>query len=126
MEKLVADNKLPGVLTVVARRGQAVFADSAGYRDVAARAPVTEDTIYRIYSMTKAITSTAIMMLYEEGKFQLDDPISRYLPMFKDMRVYAGGGAGEIRHSASQKPDHLQAIADPHFGPDLRLHRFPR
>jgi CubicO group peptidase (beta-lactamase class C family) len=93
MEKLVANNKLPGVLTVVARRGQAAYAESVGYRDVAAKAPVTEDTLYRIYSMTKPITSTAIMMLYEEGRFQLDDPISRYLPMFKDMRVFAGGTA---------------------------------
>jgi CubicO group peptidase (beta-lactamase class C family) len=92
MEQLVADNKLPGVLTVVARRGRAAYADCVGYRDVAAKLPVTEDTIYRIYSMTKPITSTAIMMLYEEGKFQLDEPISRYLPMFKDVRVYAGGG----------------------------------
>lgn len=93
MQKLVADNKLPGVLTVVARRGRAAYADCVGYRDVAAKAPVTEDTLYRIYSMTKPITSTAIMMLYEEGRFQLDDPISRYLPMFKEMRVYAGGTA---------------------------------
>jgi CubicO group peptidase (beta-lactamase class C family) len=92
MEQLVADNKFPGVLTVVARRGRVAYADSVGYRDVGAKAPVTEDTVYRIYSMTKPITSTAIMILYEEGKFQLDDPISRYLPMFKDMRVYAGGG----------------------------------
>jgi CubicO group peptidase (beta-lactamase class C family) len=104
MEKLVADNKLPGVLTVVARRGKAVYAESAGYRDVAARLPVTEDTIYRIYSMTKAITSTAIMMLYEEGRFQLDDPISRYLPMFKDVRVYAGGGAEKYDTVPAKNP----------------------
>ncbi len=93
MEKLVSDNKFPGILAVVARRGRAAYAESVGYRDVAAKAPVTEDTLYRIYSMTKPITSTAIMMLYEEGKFQLDDPIARYLPMFKEMRVYAGGTA---------------------------------
>jgi CubicO group peptidase (beta-lactamase class C family) len=104
MEKLVADNKLPGVLTVVARHGQAVFSEAAGYRDVAAKAPVTEDTIYRIYSMTKAITSTAIMMLYEEGRFQLDDPISRYLPMFKDVRVYAGGGAEKYDTVPAKSP----------------------
>jgi len=91
MEKLVADNKLPGVQVVVARRGKAAYAECVGYRDVAAKTPVTEDTLYRIYSMTKAITSTAIMMLYEEGRFQLDDPISRYLPMFKQQRVFAGG-----------------------------------
>ncbi|HEY7991000.1 MAG TPA: serine hydrolase domain-containing protein [Stellaceae bacterium] len=104
MEKLVADNKLPGVLTVVARRGKAAYCDMVGYRDVAAKAPVTEDTVYRIYSMTKAITSTAIMMLYEEGKFQLDDPISHYLPMFKDMRVYAGGTPEKYDTVAAKSP----------------------
>jgi CubicO group peptidase (beta-lactamase class C family) len=104
MEKLVADNKLPGVLTVVARRGKAAYCDMVGYRDVAAKTPVTEDTLYRIYSMTKPITSTAIMMLYEEGKFQLDDPISRYLPMFKDVRVYAGGGAAKYDTVPAKSP----------------------
>ncbi len=104
MEKLVADNKFPGMLTVVARRGRAAYAESVGYRDVAAKAPVTEDTLYRIYSMTKPITSTAIMMLYEEGKFQLDDPISRYLPMFKDVRVYAGGTADRYDTVPAKSP----------------------
>lgn len=104
MERYVADNKLPGVLTVVARRGKAAYAECVGYRDVAAKAPVTEDTVYRIYSMTKAITSTAIMMLYEEGKFQLDDPISRYLPMFKDVRVFAGGTAEKYDTVPAKSP----------------------
>jgi CubicO group peptidase (beta-lactamase class C family) len=104
MEKLVADNKLPGVLTVVARRGRAAYAECVGYRDVAAKAPVTEDTLYRIYSMTKPITSTAIMMLYEEGRFQLDDPISRYLPMFKDVRVYGGGTADRYDTVPAKSP----------------------
>ncbi len=104
MEKLVADNKFPGMLTVVARRGKVAYADCVGYRDVAAKAPVTEDTVYRIYSMTKAITSTAIMMLYEEGKFQLDDPISRYLPMFKDVRVFAGGTAEKYDTVPAKSP----------------------
>ena len=54
------------------------------------------DTIVRIYSMTKPLTSTAIMMLYEEGRFQLDDPISKFIPAFKNPRVYAGGSRGKI------------------------------
>jgi CubicO group peptidase (beta-lactamase class C family) len=104
MEGLVADAKLPGALVVIARRGKAVFCEHAGFRNVVAKQPVTEDTIYRIYSMTKPITSTAIMMLYEEGRFQLDDPISRYLPMFKDMRVYAGGPAAKYDTVPAKSP----------------------
>ncbi len=59
--------------------------------DIGGGVPMADDTIVRIYSMTKPLTSTAVMMLYEEGRFQLDDPITRFLPAFRDMRVYAGG-----------------------------------
>jgi CubicO group peptidase (beta-lactamase class C family) len=93
MELQVAQNKLPGLITLIARRGKVVHAECRGQMDAEGKRPMTEDTIFRIYSMTKPITSTAIMMLYEEGRFQLDDPISRYLPMFKSMRVFAGGSA---------------------------------
>jgi CubicO group peptidase (beta-lactamase class C family) len=91
MERLVADGKLPGLLTMVARRGQTVFQRTCGLADVARGTPVRPDTIYRIYSMTKPLTSVAVMMLYEEGRFQLDDPITRFLPCFRDMRVYTSG-----------------------------------
>jgi len=93
MEFQVGQNKLAGLIALVARRGKVVHAECRGRMDAEAKRPMTEDTIFRIYSMTKPITSTAMMMLYEEGRFQLDDPISRYLPMFKSMRVFAGGSA---------------------------------
>ena len=91
MERLVADGKLPGVHVTVARRGQVVWQRVHGVADVARAAPVRPDTIFRIYSMTKPLTSVAVMMLYEEGRFQLDDPITRFLPCFRDMRVYTSG-----------------------------------
>src|SRR5262245_45393379 len=73
----VAPGRLPGVLAVVARRGQIASLECVGLRDVATGRPVEADTIFRIYSMTKPITSVALMALYEEGHFQLDDPIAR-------------------------------------------------
>jgi CubicO group peptidase (beta-lactamase class C family) len=104
MERYVADKKLPGMLVLVARRGRVVFCDTHGQRDVEAGQPVTEDTIFRIYSMTKPIVSTAVMMLYEEARFQLDEPIWHFLPMFKEMRVYAGGGAEKYDTVPARSP----------------------
>jgi len=91
-EKLVADEKLPGLITLVARRGRVAHCEVHGKADVERARPMTPDTIFRIYSMTKPLTSVAIMMLYEEGHFQLDDPITRFLPCFKNQRVWTGGG----------------------------------
>ncbi|MDE0467208.1 MAG: serine hydrolase [Candidatus Poribacteria bacterium] len=80
--------QLPGFLTVVARRGKIVHFETIGMRDVENNKPVEPDTIFRIYSMSKPITSVAVMMLYEEGHFQLGTPVSRFIPAFKDMKVY--------------------------------------
>ena len=96
MDALVATGKLPGALVMVSRRGRTAYLRGTGHADIARAAPVRHDTIFRIYSMTKALTSTAIMMLYEEGRFQLDDPISRFLPAFAGQRVAAGGMRGKI------------------------------
>ena len=91
MEALVASGKLAGLITLVARHGELVHAECRGKMDVAADKPMRPDTLFRIYSMTKPLTSAAIMMLYEEGRFQIDDPITRFLPAFGDMRVYTSG-----------------------------------
>ena len=66
--------------------------ETAGLRDRELNKPMTEDTLFRIYSMTKPVTSVAIMMLYEEGKLKLDDPVSKFIPEFADTKVYTGGG----------------------------------
>ncbi len=87
----VAAGRLPGVLTLVARRGQVASLACVGDRDLAAGRPVEADTIFRMYSMTKPITSVALMMLYEEGRFQLDDPVSRFLPELGGLRVWEDG-----------------------------------
>src|SRR5580704_7385379 len=85
-EKLLSDGKLAGLMTLVARRGEVAHWGVSGFADKERERPMAPDTIFRIYSMTKAITSVALMMLYEEGRFQLDDPISRYLPAFAGSR----------------------------------------
>ena len=87
--KAIVDNKqLAGVSTVVTRHGQVVQQMVYGQADLASNAPLQKDTIVRIYSMTKPITGVAMMILYEEGKWKPSDPVSRYIPEFKDLKVF--------------------------------------
>ena len=95
LHRYVDDGRLPGVQTLVSRRGQLAHRDWYGWTDVEARTEVGPDTLYRIYSMTKPITSVALMMLFEEGHFLLEDPISTWLPEFADMQVWIGGTADD-------------------------------
>lgn len=88
---MVAQGKVAGISTLVARRGEVAHFACHGQADLATGAPFAPDTICRIYSMTKPITSVAVMMLHEEARFQLDDPLHRYIPGFKDMKVFVGG-----------------------------------
>lgn len=88
----IDDGKIPGALTMIAREGKLVHFEKFGMQDVASSTPVELETIFRIYSMTKPITSVAVMMLYEEGHFQLNTPVSEFIPAFKDMKVYANHG----------------------------------
>lgn len=91
LARYVDDGRLAGWQMVLARRGQVVHASSHGMRDVEAGLPVTDDTLWRIYSMTKPITSVAALGLLEEGAFSLSDPVSRWIPEMADMRVFVGG-----------------------------------
>jgi CubicO group peptidase (beta-lactamase class C family) len=91
MQAYIDSGKLAGVTTLVARRGEIAHFECIGVKDKDTKAPMTHDTIFRIYSMTKPITSTALMMLHEEGKFLLNHPVSRYIPSFKKLKVWAGG-----------------------------------
>jgi CubicO group peptidase (beta-lactamase class C family) len=90
-QRYVDEGKLPGFLAVIARDGQVIHVAKGGYRDVEAGLPVELDTQFRIYSMTKPITSVAAMLLWEEGAFELTDPVERFIPAFADARVWAGG-----------------------------------
>lgn len=90
--RLVADGKLASVETLIWRHERIAHHAWHGLADLARGTPADPNTLYRIYSMTKPITSMAAMMLFEEGRFQLDDPIKRFLPEFADMRVFVAGG----------------------------------
>ena len=87
----VDDGKYVGTMTLVSRKGQVAYLDSLGYMDRENKRPMQEDAIFRIYSMSKAITSIAIMQLYEKSKFRLDDPVYWYIPSWKNLRVYQSG-----------------------------------
>jgi CubicO group peptidase (beta-lactamase class C family) len=89
MKALVDNGKLAGVVTMVSRHGKVVEFDATGKRDIASNAPMQKDSIFRIYSMSKPITGVAMMMLFEEGKWQLNDPVSKYIPEFANLKVYA-------------------------------------
>jgi CubicO group peptidase (beta-lactamase class C family) len=89
--RYVDDGRLPGWLIAVSRQGRLAHVSCRGSRDLEAGLPVQTDTLWRIYSMTKPVTSVAAMMLYEEGGFELTDPVAAFIPSFADVRVYAGG-----------------------------------
>ncbi|MEV6365738.1 serine hydrolase domain-containing protein [Micromonospora musae] len=89
--RYVDDGRLAGWQAIVTRRGEVVHSTTYGQRDREAGLPVEPDTLWRIYSMTKPITSVAAMILWEEGRFELTDEISRWLPEFADLRVYSKG-----------------------------------
>jgi CubicO group peptidase (beta-lactamase class C family) len=87
MQSFVDQGKLPGTVTMIARRGQVVHAECFGLRDIEAKKPMLLDTLFPIFSMTKPITAVAMMILYEEGRFQLFDPLSKFIPEYKDAKV---------------------------------------
>ena len=93
LDEQVSSQRVAGASVVVGRRGKIGFAEATGVMDVDTGEPFTLDTIARIYSMTKAITTVASMTLYEQGEFQLDDPVAKYLPEFAGTSVWKGGDA---------------------------------
>ena len=110
MQSFVDDGQLAGVVTMAARDNKIVHFESVGYRDKESGAPMTNDALFRIYSMTKPITGVAMMILYEEGKFKLSDPVEKYIPEFTNLQVAAGEDAdGNI---ITEAPDHKMTIRE--------------
>ncbi|MBJ38920.1 MAG: serine hydrolase [Gammaproteobacteria bacterium] len=110
LQGYVDQEKLAGSSFAVMRRGRLVYYNAFGHARRETEQPMAADTIHRIYSMSKPITSVALLTLYEQGKFQLDDPIEKYLPEFAEMRVLTGGSAAQpvTRHAtASITPRHI-------------------
>jgi CubicO group peptidase (beta-lactamase class C family) len=92
MEGFVKDNQLPGIMTLVQRHGAVVHFGKYGLMDIEAGKPMQEDALFRIYSMTKPIICVALMMLFEEGRFSLKDPVSKFIPAFKNTKVFVEAG----------------------------------
>ncbi|MDR6976212.1 CubicO group peptidase (beta-lactamase class C family) [Streptomyces sp. 3330] len=92
----VDEGRLPGFLLAVSRGGRVAHLTTHGHRDIAAGLPVEADTLYRIYSMTKPVTSVAALILVEEGLLRLDDPVADHLPAFADQRVYVSGSGADL------------------------------
>lgn len=129
---LTEQGKIPGAVVLVARKGRLIEHDSVGFQDVAARVPMTEETIFRLYSMSKPIASVAVMMLVEQGKLALNDPLSRFVPDFRDTRVYA---SGDVDHMVTEPVKRPITISDLlthtsgltyHFMGDTPVHQYYR
>ena len=104
MDRYIEAEKIPGALTLVARHGEIAFLECRGLRDREAGHPVAEDTIFRVYSMTKPITAVALMMLFEEGRFRFEQPIADYLPEFAEMAVHVSGSGETMVTAVAKSP----------------------
>lgn len=96
MQSYIDQDKLAGTLTLVAKDGEIVYLNAQGMQDKAAATPMREDTLFRLYSMTKPVTAVAAMKLWEQGKFHMFDPIAKYLPEFAKMKVYVSGSGADM------------------------------
>ncbi len=103
-ETYVKDGKYVGTLTLVARKGEVAYLDALGFMDRENERPMQEDTIFRIYSMTKSITSVAVMQLLEKSRFRLDDPVYWYIPEFKNVGVFQAGVYPNFLTSKPERP----------------------
>jgi CubicO group peptidase (beta-lactamase class C family) len=103
-QRYLDTGRLPCATTLIERRGEIAHTSVQGYMDVERGRAVTEDTIFRIYSMTKPITSVAIMMLVEEGAIALEDPVHRYIPQWRNLGVYEAGFIGTFRTRPTSAP----------------------
>lgn len=103
-ERFIEPGKIAGALPIVYRKGQLAYCEPLGNMDLERGKVMAEDTIFRIYSMSKPITSVALMMLYEHGAFQLNDPVSRFIPEWSDIQVYAAGVAPNFMTTPVERP----------------------
>jgi len=134
MERYITRGEVAGTVTLLARKGRVVHLEAQGMADLASRQPMRTDHIFRLASMTKPVTSVAVMMLHEEGRFLLTDPVSRFLPEFKDMKVAvanrpherAEGGyrlvPAEREITIQHLLTHTAGLASSSSGPTMALH----
>jgi CubicO group peptidase (beta-lactamase class C family) len=100
----ITTGKIPGAVVLIQQHGRPVLFESFGVRDAATKAPMTEDTIFRLYSMSKPVTSVAAMILVDDGKLALDDPLAKYIPAFADVKVAAETRGGDGKPLLTTEP----------------------
>jgi CubicO group peptidase (beta-lactamase class C family) len=103
-QRYIDAGKLAGTLTLVARHRKVAHFEAQGHLEIERRRPVREDSIFRIYSMTKPITSVGLMMLYEQGRLQLDDPVHKFIPSWRDLGVFVGGNHPVWKTTPVERP----------------------
>src|SRR5438309_3252077 len=109
-KRFVDEGQHAGAITLLAHDGKLVDFQTYGYRDIEKRLPMERDTICRMYSMSKIITSVGVLVLFEEARFNLDDPVSKYLPELKDMKVMTGGTVEAPQLVALKRPITLKHL----------------
>ena len=97
MKRHIAAGEISGGVTLVARHGRIAHFEATGVTDIDSKKPMTKDAVFRIASMTKPVTGVAIMMMMEEGKLRITDPVSKYIPSFKDLKVAVAAAARRAR-----------------------------
>lgn len=132
LDLLVENDRMPGSVTTIIEQGKPVYHYVNGYQDAGKRTAMTDDTLFRLYSMSKPITSVGIMMLQEQGKLRVSDPVSKYLPAFKNMQVYV---SGELNNMVTEPVKREMTISDLlahksgltyHFTGDTPVHQYYR
>ena len=121
----VATGKIPGAILLIQQHGKPVYFENFGVRDIATELSMSADTIFRLYSMSKPITSVAAMMLVEDGKLALADPVSKYIPAFAGVKVgvekRSDDGKVTLALEPAQAADHDRGPVTSYLGPHLRL-----
>ena len=117
MNGLVDDHKIAGGIVLIAKNGKVVFHEPYGVMDLDSKKPVTRDTIFRIYSMSKALTSAAALILHEEGKLDLKAPVSKYLPEFKNLKIVDGDTERPAAHEMTIEQLFLHTSGIPYSNP---------
>src|SRR4051794_22388109 len=113
----IADGKIPGAIVLIQQHGKPVYFEKFGVRDVATRLPMTDDTIFTVYSMSKPVTSVAAMMLIDDGKLKLTDPVAKYIASFADAKVGV-----ELKAENGEKKLELAPLKSPITILDLMRH----
>ena len=102
--------KLAGTLSLVARHGKIAYFEPQGHLEIEQERPIAQDSIFRIYSMTKPLVSVGLMMLWEQGRFQLDDPVHKFIPSWKDQGVFVGGNHPNWKTTPAQRPMNVRDL----------------